>query len=90
MKPDPSSCKEARTMPLPIHKRAAIQTERLTLKPYAPSDADALTALLTNPQITQTFMVPDYDSPEQFKALAQKLIAFSRIVVLMPELLIFF
>lgn len=66
-------------MPLPIHKRAAIQTERLTLKPYAPSDADALTALLTNPQITQTFMVPDYDLPEQFKALAQKLIAFSRI-----------
>lgn len=65
-------------MALPIKKKALIETERLTIKPYASEDAAFLSALLTDPEIAKTFMVPEFDSPEQAEALAKKLIAFSR------------
>ena len=66
-------------MALPLRKKALIQTERLTLKPYSMADVDALAGLLIHPEITKTFMVPDFESPEQAKALAEKLVNFSRI-----------
>lgn len=65
-------------MTLPIKKKAKIQTERLTIKPYAPEDVDGLVDLLTNPEITRTFMVPQFESREQMEDLAKKLIGFSR------------
>lgn len=66
-------------MTLPLRKKALIRTERLALKPCSMADADALAGLLTNSEITKTFMVPDFESPEQAKALAEKLIAFGQI-----------
>ncbi len=66
-------------MGLPIRKKAAIHTQRLTLKPYAPEDVEQLAGLLTNREITKTFMVPDFETMDQASALAQKLVAFSRL-----------
>ncbi|MGM9653434.1 MAG: hypothetical protein ACI3XP_07340 [Eubacteriales bacterium] len=57
-------------MRLPIRKNASIQTERLLLKPYAPADTERLIELLTNPEITKTFMVPDFETKSQAAALA--------------------
>ena len=65
-------------MALPIRKKARIETERLTIKPYAPEDAAGLAGLLLHPEITKTFMVPQFESPEQTEELANKLIWFSR------------
>lgn len=64
-------------MSIPIIKKAAISTSRLVLKPYTEADADALADLLMNSEITETFMVPEYASREEYLALARKLIAFS-------------
>lgn len=66
-------------MALPIKKKAWIQTERLIIKPYSVEDMDGLVDLLMNPQITKTFMVPKFESVEQVKNLAEKLIDFSRV-----------
>lgn len=66
-------------MALPIKKKARIETERLIIKPLALEDVDGLVELLINPEIVKTFMVPNFDSPEQAKTLAKKLIAFSKI-----------
>ena len=65
-------------MALPIKKKALIETERLTIKPYALEDVDGLVDLLTNPEITKTFMVPEFESLEQMEDLAKKLIVFSQ------------
>lgn len=46
-------------MKLPIRKKALIQTERLTLKPYEVKDVEALADLLMNQEIGKTFMVTD-------------------------------
>ena len=66
-------------MGLPIRKKQQIQTERLTIKPYDSGDLDALVELLTDPVITETFMVPEFPSRKQAEELAKKLITFSRI-----------
>ena len=65
-------------MNLPIQKKPCICTKRLTLRPYAPEDTAQLVALLTHPEVTKTFMVPDFATPEQAVALAERLIAMSR------------
>lgn len=65
-------------MALPIKKKAWIKTERLTIKPHALEDLDGLVGLLTNPEITKTFMVPTFESLEQMESLAKKLIVFSQ------------
>lgn len=65
-------------MVVEIKKKPVIHTGRLTLKPYAEADTDALVRLLTDPKITETFMVPDYETREEYEVLAQKLIGFSR------------
>lgn len=65
-------------MALSIKKKALIETERLTIKPYALEDMDGLVDLLINPEITETFMVPKFESLEQVEKLAKKLIVFSQ------------
>lgn len=66
-------------MALPIKKKAMIETERLIIKPYALEDVDGLVNLLINPEIVKTFMVPNFDSLEQVRNLAKKLVVFSKI-----------
>lgn len=64
---------------IPIRQNQKIQTERLVLKSYSEQDAEALVQLLTNEEVTKTFMVPDFTSEDQVWKLAEKLIAFSRV-----------
>ena len=61
-----------------IVKNGPIVTERLVLKPYSEQDEDTLVRLLTDGEVTKTFMVPEYPDPEQYHELARKLIRFSR------------
>lgn len=70
--------RESISIPIPIQKKTRIPTKRLTLRPYSQQDVPALTELLTDPEITKTFMVPEFTSPEQAEALAKKLVAFSQ------------
>ena len=65
-------------MALPIRKKAQIKTERLILKPYSEQDIGTLIDLLTNPEITSTFMVPEMESRSCAEELVKKLIAFSQ------------
>ena len=48
-----------------ILKKELITTDRLTLKPFSIGDRDRLVEMLKNPEITATFMVPDF-SDESF------------------------
>lgn len=66
-------------MARPIKKKAMIQTERLTLKPYSAQDADELLDILTMPEVTDTFMVPEMESRRCLEELVQKLISFSQV-----------
>ena len=66
-------------MTIPVKKKTFIKTERLIIKPYATEDVEGLISLLTNPDITQTFMVPEFESYEQMEELAKKLITFSQV-----------
>ena len=65
-------------MALPIMKKTQIKTERLVLKPYSEQDIDALIDLLTDPEVTSTFMVPEMESRSRAEELVRKLIGFSR------------
>ena len=65
-------------MKLPIRQKAYSKTERLVLRPHTAKDIDGLAELLTNPEITRTFMVLDTDL-QGIKKLAEKLIEFSRL-----------
>lgn len=66
-------------MGLAIRKKAFIQTERLTLKPYSEQDAEPLVGLITNREISKTFMMPDFETAEPAAALVNKLISFSQV-----------
>lgn len=66
-------------MNISIKKKPLVQTERLTIKPYSAADKEQLAELLTNEEITETFMVPDFENREQVYSLAEKLIAFSSL-----------
>ena len=68
-----------RAMSRQILKKERIITDRLTLGPYRKEDRDRLAEMMRNPEITATFMVPDYSEEVQFYALADKLIEFSQI-----------
>ena len=63
----------------PIIKKEQIVTERLTMRPYRKEDRDRLVEMMQNPEITATFMVPDYSQKSEFYTLADKLIEFSQI-----------
>ena len=62
-----------------IRKKAMIQTERLTLKPFSELDMDGLLDILTTPEVTDTFMVPETGSRRDLEELVQTLISFSRM-----------
>ena len=62
-----------------IKKRAMIQTERLILKPFSEQDSDRLIEILTAPEVTKTFMVPEMEPPHCLEELVQKLISFSQL-----------
>lgn len=62
-----------------IRKKALLQTERLILKPYSKQDTNGLIDILTTPEVTDTFMVPEMESRRHLEELVQKLIAFSQI-----------
>ena len=52
-----------------LNKKASIQTQRLTLHVISEKDTEQLVQLLTNNEITKTFMVPDLKKailPRQF------------------------
>lgn len=70
---------ELKGMVKQIKKKAIIQTERLTLKPYSEQDTNGLIDILTTPEVTDTFMVPEMESPRCLQELVQKLISFSQI-----------
>ena len=59
-------------------EKTQIKTERLILKPYSEQDIDTLIDLLTNPEVTSTFMVPETESRSCAEELVRKLIVFSR------------
>lgn len=65
-------------MALPIKKKTQIKMERLTLKPYSGQDIGALIELLTDPEVTNTFMVPEMESRSCVEELVKKLIVFSQ------------
>lgn len=58
------------------HQKKQIKTERLILKPYSEQDIDTLIDLLTNPEITSTFMVPEMGFRSRAEELVRKLIGF--------------
>ena len=62
-----------------LNKKASIKTQRLTLQVMPKEDTEQLVQLLTNHEITKTFMVPDFKTTEQITALAETLISFSQI-----------
>lgn len=66
-------------MPIKIIKKPQIKTERLSLKPYSLNDIDTLVEMLTDPSITRTFMVPEFESRDEVVSLAKKLVGFSSI-----------
>lgn len=49
-------------MSLKITQAECIKTERLELNSYRSSDKEQLIKLLTNEEITKTFMVPQFKS----------------------------
>ena len=52
------------------HKKApVIQTSRLCLRPFADRDMEDMIAILTHPEVGQTYMVPDYTTQEQWQQL---------------------
>lgn len=62
-----------------IRKKSKITTQRLVLKPYDSDDRKRLVELMLNGEITKTFMVPDYETEQEYLELADKLIRFSSI-----------
>lgn len=55
-----------------------IRTKRLDMKSYKESDKEQLINLLTNAEITKTFMLPEFKSEKQVLDFVCKLIEFSK------------
>lgn len=64
-------------MSIAIRKKPLILTARLCLRPLCEGDTEALIDLMTNAEVTKTYMIPTYGSREEYLPLAGKLIAFS-------------
>lgn len=54
-----------------------IKTKRLEIKPYQDHDQTAMIELLTNQEIKETFMIPDFKTKEEAIGMFKKLQAFS-------------
>ena len=52
--------------------RKNIITPRLTLRPMADTDADAVIGILIHPQVTATYMIPDLPTREEQMALFER------------------
>jgi len=55
-----------------------IYTKRLVIKQYEDSDFDVLTDICMNKEIQKTFMIPHYETREEYEALANRIISFGR------------
>lgn len=51
------------------NRSAVLQTERLSLRAIASGDADDFIALLTDPEVKKTYMVPDFASRSEAEKL---------------------
>lgn len=58
-------------------KPAVIRTARLALRPFEAEDEPAMTALLMRPEISKTYMLPDFSGPEDAARLFARLHALS-------------
>lgn len=65
-------------MPTQINQSAYIKTSRLELRSYRSCDKEQLIKILTNAEVTETFMVPEFKSEKQVLDLVCKLIEFSK------------
>lgn len=65
-------------MDLKVKQKKAVYTKRLRLAPYSDGDTEALCALLCDPVISKTFMVPEFATLKDAEPLAKKLVSFSR------------
>ena len=54
------------------------ETKRLQVGPMTQGAAEALTELLLDPVVGQTYMVPDFSSRQEAEALARRLVALSQ------------
>ncbi|MGN1047771.1 MAG: GNAT family N-acetyltransferase [Eubacteriales bacterium] len=61
-----------------VTQAECIKTKRLELKSYKSGDIAQLTKLLTDAEVTKTFMVPDFKSEKQVLDLAYRLIELSK------------
>ena len=55
-----------------------LETERLTLKPLSPEDAEPALDLLTNPIIAKTYMLPDFAQRQDALPLFNRLMGLSQ------------
>ena len=62
-----------------VKQTECIHTRRLELKSYRDSDKEQIIKLLTNSEVTETFMVPEFESERQLLDLVCKLIEFSKV-----------
>ena len=65
-------------MNLKVKQKKAVYTKRLRLAPYSDVYAEALCALLCDPVISKTFMVPEFKALKDAEPLAKKLVSYSR------------
>lgn len=54
-----------------------IKTKRLEIKPYQEADQTAMIELLTNQEIKESFMIPDFQTEEEAIGMFKRLLAFS-------------
>ena len=66
-------------MPIQVKQTECIHTKRLELKSYRNSDKEQMIKLLTNSEVTETFMVPEFESEKQLVDLVGRLIGFSKV-----------
>ncbi|MBR6029533.1 MAG: GNAT family N-acetyltransferase [Clostridia bacterium] len=50
----------------------------VTLRPFGEGDLDAASALFTHPEVSRTYMLPDFRSQEEVRALFERLARLSR------------
>ncbi len=54
-----------------------LNSPRLHLRPFQPSDAEDMVSLLTDERIKRTYMIPDFATPEEALALFDRLMRLS-------------
>ncbi len=55
-----------------------IKTERLVLQPIAESELDSLLALLTDDEVKQTYLLPDFPDAEAARKMAERIAKLSQ------------